>query len=212
MHYWKPSKFFREIVLFLVSIIAGAFLGVFYLIQGIIGGSDWFYSLSVYYGFLTLIRIYLFNRKWVVHNMTNSGRKEEISRRSMETTGILLALMNVALSVMIGEMVFFGHSKSYWVLMRYYIIVYTFFRGYSSLKTAYHGRRRHRIQRMIHIVNLLDAIVGLFALTATMIDTYAHDSFMRTPILAISGLLIIGMLIFISDHMILASIRDEERK
>ena len=65
---------------------------------------------------------------------------------------------------------------------------------------------------MIHVINMMDALVGMFALTATIIDTYALDSFMRTPILAVSGLIIIGMLIVISDHMMMASIRDEENR
>ncbi|MDO5109270.1 MAG: hypothetical protein Q4D59_04980 [Erysipelotrichaceae bacterium] len=211
-HYWKTSKFFRELVLFLVSIVTGGFLALFYFIHSLISDSDWFMSLAVYYGLLTMIRIYLCNRKWVVHNEPHPEMRDEISRRSMETTGIMLALMNVALAVMIGEMVFFGHSKSYWRWMRYYIIIYTCFRIYSSFRTAYHGRKRHRIQRMIHVINMMDALVGMFALTATIIDTYALDSFMRTPILAVSGLIIIGMLIVISDHMMMASIRDEENR
>ncbi|MBQ7993558.1 MAG: hypothetical protein IJM63_12955 [Solobacterium sp.] len=209
-HYWKTSRFFRELVLFLVSIVTGGFLALFYLIHSLFSDSDWFMSLAVYYGLLTLIRIYLCNRKWVVHNTPHPKEKDEISRKSMETTGVLLVLMNVALSVMIGEMVFFGHSKSYWVWMRYYIIIYTCFRIWNAFKTAYHGRKRHRINRMIHVINMMDALVGMFALTATIIDTYAHDSFLRTPVLAVSGLLIIGILIMISDHMMMASIRDEE--
>ena len=212
MHYWKASKFFREFVLFLVSIFASGFLALINLIHGIISYSDWFMSLAVYYGLLTLIRIYLLNRKWVVHNEKNPRHKDEISRRSMETTGILLALMNIALSVMIGEMVFFGHSKTYWKWMFYYIFVYTIVLIYREVTTAYRGRRRHRIQRMIHVINMMDAIVAVFALTATIIDTYFHDFFLRTPLLTVIGLMIIASLIFISDNMILTSIRDEENR
>lgn len=212
MHYWKSSKFFREFVLFLISIFASGFLALINLIHGIVSYSDWFMSLAVYYALLTLIRIYLLNRKWVVHNEHDPLHKDEISRRSMETTGILLALMNVALSVMIGEMVFFGHSKTYWKWTFFYIFIYTGFRIYRAAATAYHGRRRHRIQRMIHIINMMDAIVAAFALSATIIDTYFHDFFLRTPILTVIGLLIIASLIFISDNMILTSIRDEENR
>lgn len=212
MHYWKSSKFFREFVLFLISIFASGFLGLFYLVHGIVSSSDWFMSLAVYYALLTLIRVYLLNRKWVVHNEKDHILKDEISRRSMETTGILMALMNVALSVMIGEMVFFGHSKTYWRWMLYYIIIYTGLRVYWAAASAYHGRKRHRIQRMIHVINMMDATVAVFALSATIIDTYFHDFFLRTPVLTIIGLAIIASLIFISDHMILASIRDEENR
>lgn len=212
MHYWKSSKFFREFVLFLISIVSSGFLALFYLIHGIVSSSDWFMSLAVYYALLTLVRVYLCNRKWVVHNEPDPESKDEISRRSMETTGILLALMNVALSVMIGEMVFFGHSKTYWRWMLYYIIVYTGIRIWHETTSAYHGRKRHRIQRMIHVINMMDAIVAVFALSATIIDTYFHDFFLRTPILTVIGLMIIASLIFISDHMILASIREEENR
>ncbi len=210
MHYWKSSKFFREFVLFLISISASGFLALMNLVHGIVSASDWFMSLAVYYGLLTLIRVYLLNRKWVVHNEPDQKNKDEISRRSMETTGILLALMNIALSVMIGEMVFFGHSKTYWSWMFYYIFIYTCVRIYRAVVTAYHGRKRHRIQRMIHVINMMDAIVAVFALTATIIDTYFHDFFLRTPILAVIGLAIIGSLIFVSDHLILSSIRNRE--
>lgn len=211
MHYWRSSKFFREFVLFLFSISASGFLALINLIHGIISYSDWFMSLAVYYALLTLVRIYLLNRKWVVHHEHDPRNKDEISRRSMETTGILLALMNVALSVMIGEMVFFGHSKTYWRWTFYYIFFYTCFRIYRAAVTAYHGRRRHRIQRMIHVIEMMDAVVAVFALSATIIDTYFHDFFLRTPLLTVIGLMIIAALIFISDNMILTSIRDEER-
>ncbi len=212
MHYWHTSRFFREFVLFLVSIITGGFLGLFYLIQGILYDSDWFMSLAVYNGLLTLIRIYLCNRKWVLHHESHPALREEISRRSMETTGVLLALMNVSLSVMMGEMIFFGHSKSYWFLMRLYIIIYTCFRVWIAAKSAYHGRKRNRIQRMIQALNVMDGLVGIFSLTATLIDTYAHDFFLRTPILLILGLVIIGMLIMASDYMMMASVRNERNR
>ena len=47
-HYWKTSKFFRELVLFLVSIVTGGFLALFYFIHSLISDSDWFMSLAVY--------------------------------------------------------------------------------------------------------------------------------------------------------------------
>lgn len=209
IHYWKSSRFFREFVLFICSITASGFLAFFYLISGIVSSSDWFTSLAIYYGLLTLIRVYLCNRKWVVHHEKNPMNKDEISRKSMETTGILLALMNVSLSVMIGEMVFFGHSKTYFTLTLLYIIVYTFFRCFNAVRNALNARTRNRINRMIRVINLMDAMVAVFALTATLMDTLGIGGILRKPFLMAAGIMIVGALLIISDHMIMGAIREE---
>ena len=154
-----------------VSIAYGLFNGVF----GIIYGSVWYGALSAYYICLTLIRAGVVNRNKKVKKYIEN--KEYKTAKTYRNSGIVLLLLNVALSFAIAQMIFEGMGYEYPGLLIYVHAAYTF----TKIGTAIYNFVKAQKQTDLTVeaardINLVDGAVSILALQTAMLASFGDGT------------------------------------
>lgn len=156
---------FGSVVSFSVSILYGIFNGAL----GIMSHSIWYGSLSLYYILLALIYGgILLNRK-----PESTAKANRIYRRS----GLLLLLLNSALSLAIAQMIFDNEFFEYGGLMIYASAAYAFYKiTMAIIRFFRHKGSPDPILRAIISINLTDGMVSILALQTALLSTFGNGS------------------------------------
>ena len=176
---------------------------VFHLGLGFYHASFWFHSLSAYYLLLAVVRFFLL-RRTDEHRLT-----QEQQIRAFRVTGWFLLFMNLALSLMIFFMVYWGRSFHHHEITTIAMAAYTF----TSLSFAIRGILKYRhmgspVLLAARTIGLASALVSLLTLESTMLSTFGADTLSMTErrlFLGISGGAISVFIIILAIGMISVS-------
>jgi hypothetical protein len=159
---------FRTLINSTVAVLTGVFYGVFNGVLAIMSHSVWYGALAGYYIFLAALRGGIF-----IHYRKRSG--DTLSgARTHRRTGILLIVMNLALSAAIAEMIFSDKSFEYAGLMIYVAATYAFYKVTMSVIRLVRRRGRGDLARQAVIaISLTDAAVSILALQTALLHTFA---------------------------------------
>lgn len=141
----------------------------FHMIMGIVARSLWSGALAGYYLLLTLLRAGL---AVYVHRY---GQDISLHRewRCSLACGIVLLLMNQALSVVVALVVHRGGGFSYPGIMVYVMAVYAFYAIIHAVWNIVRLRRQHGpVLKAVGMVSFVAALVSLLALETAMLAQF----------------------------------------
>lgn len=179
--------FVSSTISFLVSILFGIFNGVL----GIWASSIWYGALSLYYISAAIIYGIL------LLNLKAGSHKGYITYRRC---GYWMALLNVALSVAIAQMIFDNKSFIYGELMIYAFAAYAFYKITMAIIRIVKSRKfDNAILNAVAIVNLTIGMVSILALQTALLSTFGagvNSSLFNTLTGSAVSLFSVGLSIF----------------
>lgn len=196
MHNWG----FRTVVSSTVSFFIGIVNSVFNAYLGISERSIWFGALAAYYIFLALIRSGL-----LLHHRKKRNYESEALLRARKylRCGVLLLILNAALSSAIAQMIFDDRSFNYKDWLIYAFAAYAFYKiTMSVINVIKAGRQDDLTIQAIRQVNIVDSAVSILALQTALLHTFGDSSIDISLFNTLTGSAISIFSIWLSIYMI----------
>lgn len=188
-----------------VSLYFGLLVNLCYIVMkfcsGIYYHSSWLIALGFYYLLLAVMRFAL------LHPIRHNSSEKQIIRelKSYRFCGIVLLVMNQALTIIVIMVVHQNQGFSYDGLLIYCIAIYTF---YSVISAVYNLVKTHKKKSpalsALKIVSLTSALVSILSLETGMLSAFGgkDDSGFRETITEITGGIICVIVLAMAIHMI----------
>ena len=167
---------FRTIVTAIGSFAMSIAYAVFNAVLGISSSSIWFGALAMYYILLAFMRggllLYHKNKK-----DGDTESEELIQAKNYRKCGVLLLILNFALSSAIAQMIFDDKSFSYpgWII--YAFAAYAFTKITMSIVNTFRATREDDMTiNAIRHINLVDAAVSILALQTALLHTFTAET------------------------------------
>ncbi|MBQ9790011.1 MAG: hypothetical protein IJW24_00240 [Clostridia bacterium] len=149
----------------LINITYVAFLGV----TGIMSGSAWYISLTVYYLVLSLMKGSLFYSK---HKHNTPLKKA----RAYRFSGIMLLFMTIAFSGIVVLVYTSNMSFEYAGLMIYVVATFTFYKLGIALYNIFKARKQNNLYiQTIRNINLASALISIVVLQVAMFQSFSPE-------------------------------------
>ena len=162
----------RMNIILIATLIINIAYALLQLGMGIYHGSFWFYSMSVYYILLALIRFYLSNytRKYKVQeNM-------EIELKKYRFSGYILLLMNSAITVILFFIIYWNRTFYHNQITTIALAAYTFLTFTMAIINFIKYRKYNSpVYSAAKSITLVAACVSMITLTTTMLTTFGSD-------------------------------------
>ena len=158
---------------FLINVVYTVYNGVI----GIANQSAWFITMAAYYSLLGIMRYCAVNTERKISRMTDPKliRKKELS--VIRTDGILLLLLNLALSGVVLLTIAKGTAKTYSEIMVISIAAYTFYKITMAVINMVKVRKMQSpILITIRNIGVADALVSMLTLQTTMLASFQDTS------------------------------------
>ena len=161
---------FRTVVTASVSFALGIAYSLTNAYLGISERSIWFGALAAYYILIAVMRGSLL----IYHRRRGGYESEELTRaRNYMKTGILLFILNAALSSAIAQMIFDDRSFDYKDWFIYAFAAYTFYKITMAILNFLRARRQDNLTiQAIRDINLVDSAVSILALQTALLHTF----------------------------------------
>ena len=165
---------FRTILTSTFALAMSIFNSVLNAYLGISERSIWFGALAAYYIFLALMRSGLL----VYHRTKKDYETEGLTRaKRYMLCGILLLILNAALSSAIAQMIFDDRGFSYKDWLIFAFAAYAFYKIIMAVRNAIKARRQDDLTiQAIREINLVDAAVSILALQTALLHTFGDGS------------------------------------
>ncbi|MBQ7326326.1 MAG: hypothetical protein IJW93_02480 [Clostridia bacterium] len=165
---------FRTILTSTFALAMSIFNSVLNAYLGITERSIWFGALAAYYIFLALMRSGLL----VYHRTKKDYESEGLTRaKRYMLCGILLLILNAALSSAIAQMIFDDRGFSYKDWLIFAFAAYAFYKIIMAVRNAIKARRQDDLTiQAIREINLVDAAVSILALQTALLHTFGDGS------------------------------------
>ncbi len=208
---WFDDTHFRVTALLLGSLLWNLAYAAFQLGLGIKHRSFWFYSLAAYYLFLAVMRFIL--ARYTLKNRAGEHVARELVR--YRAVGIVLLLMNLAISLMVFFMVYWNRTFHHHEITAIALAAYTFF----SFTTAFTGIVNYRkynspVYSATRAIKLVCASVSMLTLEETMLTTFGGEEMpqlLRRIALGASGAVICSLILAVSIFMIVRGTKELHR-
>lgn len=158
---------------FLINVVYTVYNGVI----GVMNQSAWFITMAVYYSLLGIMRYFAVNTERKTSRMENPKliRKRELS--VIRTDGILLLLLNLALSGVVLLTIAKGTAKTHSEIMVISIAAYTFYKiTMAVINMAKVRKMQSPILITIRNIGVADALVSMLTLQTTMLASFQGTS------------------------------------
>lgn len=198
---WQSDERFRINVSLFSTFALNIIFAVFQLVLGIDHGSFWYYSLAAYYACLACLRISLF--KYTGKRLAGEDMRTELIKYRI--CGWVFLFMNLAITLIIFFMIYFGRTFNHHEITTIAIAAYTF----TALTLAIINAIRYKkynspVYSAARAISLAAAAVSILTLESTMLTTFGGEDLTaksRRLMLALTGAavsaFIIGMAIYI---------------
>ena len=159
---------FRTLVVAVGSLIMSILFGAFNGVLGILEKSIWYGALAAYYIILALLR----GGVLLARRSKNDSPFKRV--KTYRNCGILLLIINLALSSAIAQMIFDNQSFRYEGLMIFATAAYAFYKITMSIINIFRANKQDDLTvRAIRTVNLADAAVSILALQTALLATFS---------------------------------------
>lgn len=168
---------FRTILTTMPSFIINVAYTVYNGVIGIVNQSSWFITMAVYYSLLGVMRYHAVNTGRKISRMKDQKliRKKELA--VIKTDGILLLLLNLALSGVVLLTIAKGRAKAYSEIMAISIAAYTFYKTTMAVINMVKVRKMQSpILITIRNIGVADALVSMLTLQTTMLASFQNTS------------------------------------
>ena len=209
----KKDIDFRIRLFLLLSLVCNFAYATFLFTVSQIYGSKWFFIMSIYYGLLSLVRVFMY-----LQSKPTKGLRANI--RAMQVSGYFLILLNIVVSVMMFLLIYTTQDIKHHEITVIALAAYTF----SSFTIAILGSVKHlkgnnHIYSCIKVISLISASVSMVTLANTMLATWgAEATLLRDIILPIlSGvvsvsIIVCALLLIKKANFDLRKLKDEEER
>ena len=168
---------FRTILTTMPTFLINVAYTVYNGVIGVMNQSAWFITMAVYYSLLGIMRYRAVNTERKVSRMKDPKliRKRELS--VIRTDGILLLLLNLALSGVVLLTIAKGTAKTYSEIMVISIAAYTFYKITMAVINMVKVRKMQSpILITIRNIGVADALVSMLTLQSTMLASFQKRS------------------------------------
>ena len=161
---------FRTIVTSTIAFAMSIVNSIFNAYLGISEKSIWFGALAAYYIFLALMRSGLL----IYHRRKKDYESEGVTRaKKYMRCGILLLILNAALSSAIAQMIFDDRGFEYKDWLIYAFAAYAFYKIIMAVRNAIKARKQDDLTiQAIREINMVDAAVSILALQTALLHTF----------------------------------------
>lgn len=188
---------------FLMNLLYAVSSGIF----GIMYHSPWMGTLSAYYIFLSIMR---FDTVRYEKRLANAecGRTLKLQELKVyRRTGILLALITIALGGAVILLIHQEGGKSYQGYIIFLVAVYTFYKAIISVVNIVRARKmKSTLLVTIRNIGYADALVSVLSLQTAMFASFGENSEMNPQVMnGITGACVCLMILSIGIYMIYSS-------
>lgn len=154
------------------SLIWNIAYALFQLCLGFYHMSFWFYSMATYYIMLGVMRFYLV-RYTTKHK---AGELIEIELKKYNLCGWLLLVMNLAVSIIIFYIIYFGRTFYHHEVTTITLAAYTFFAfTFAIINFIRYRKYNSPVYLATKAISLVAACVSMVTLTTTMLTTFGGE-------------------------------------
>lgn len=162
----------RMNIILISTLIINIAYALLQLAMGIYHKSFWFYSMSVYYILLALIRLYLSNytRKYKVQENL------KIELKKYRFSGYILLLMNLTITVILFFIIYWNRTFYHNEITTIALAAYTFLTFTMAIINFIKYRKYNSpVYSAAKSITLVAACVSMITLTTTMLTTFVSD-------------------------------------
>lgn len=209
----KKDAHIREKSLLVAVLFFNALYAVFLFVVSRITQSKWFFVMSVYYGLLSVARIFVFVQ------FDGKGKKST-KIKTMLACGVFLLLINLTVSTMMFLLIVGGHYVRHHEITVITLATYTFSAlTLAIINGAKHIPKNDHIYSCAKMISLVSASVSLVTLTNTMLSTFGAENLelrgVVLPLLcgAVALFIIISAVMMIRKAILdLRTVKNEEER
>lgn len=198
--YWDDEKFRARI-----SLYQGMFINLLFaachLLSSWLYVSIWFAAVAFYYIILSLIRFLLLRSVRMVPKLETDKDRALRELRRYRLTGYLLFALNLAMVIMIIQMVWQNKGYHYPGLAIYATAAYVFYSLIIAIINMVKFRKMdHPILSAAKILSVAGALMSVLTLQTAMISQFGGDDSFRRIMNTVTGagvsLIVFGMAVF----------------
>ena len=170
---WREDARLRVNVSLYGSLAWNALYGLFQLWLGFYHRTFWFCSLGAYYICLGVMRFFLLRYT----TRYAPGEKMRAELKKYRTCGIAFLLMNLALTLIIFFMVYFGRTFEHHMITAIAMAAYTFTALTAAIINVIKYRKyKSPVYSASKAISLAAALVSMLTLEATMLTTFSDTT------------------------------------
>ncbi len=200
---------FRTVVFAIGSFISSILFGGLSAYLGIANRSIWYGALAGYYIALAFLRggILIHHTKRIGKGGALDAQKEGVIKAKVyRNCGIILLLLNVALSTAIAQMIFRDAHFEYVGLAIFAYAAYAFYKITMSIINVIKVQKQKDLTvRAIRNVNLADATVSILALQTALLTTFNSGEISVSLMNTITGIAVSAFCIGLGAYMIVSA-------
>lgn len=209
---------FRTIIFSIGSFLMSIAFGAFNAGMGIAYRSIWYGALATYYVCLALFRggvlLYHKRRRGGRKGEEKGSRAEAFSRAKIyRNCGIILLILNVALSSAIAQMIFDDRGFSYagWTIFAY--AAYAFYKITMSVINLFRAKKQDDLTvQAVRNINLTDAAVSILALQTALLATFQTGEVNISLFNTLTGIAVSAVAVTLGIVMIVRGVRAMKRE
>lgn len=202
-HFLEDYRF-RTILTTMPSFMINVAYTIYNGVIGIMNQSSWFITMAVYYSLLGIMRYCAVHTERKISRLEDHEliRKKELA--VIKTDGILLLLLNLALSGVVLLTIAEGTAKAYSDIMAISIAAYTFYKIIMAVINMVKVRKMESpILITIRNIGVADALVSMLTLQMTMLVSFqGTDSLDMNRMNGITGLAVCLLIFALGISMI----------
>lgn len=198
---------FRTVIFAIGSFLISLLFSLFNAYMGIKNRSIWYGALASFYIALAFLRggvlTYHKNR---IGKKTKSQVDEYNKAKVYRNSGIITLILNVALSVAIGQMIFSDAHFTYmgWTIFAY--AAYAFYKITMSIIALIKAHKQTDLTvRAIRNINLVDALVSILALQTALLSMFSEGKINISIFNTFTGLVVSLLSVGIGIYMIVSA-------
>lgn len=199
--YLREDIFRAEAALYQGFLINLLYAGI-KMFSGILYRSVWFVTLAVYYILLAVMRAAL------LHYVRKSGKNKDSEWGRYRLCGIILLLMNVALTGIIILVIEKNSGFEYPGVLIYIMAMYAFYATITAVRNVVKCKRYGSpVMSAAKVINLTAALVSMLSLETAMLTQFgaADDLMFRQIMTACTGMGISMIVLGMAVYMIVCS-------
>lgn len=194
---------FRAVVALHSGLLVNTIYAAYRFCSGFYYNSEWFVAIGIYYLIFGLIRYMLIKRMKIVDNLEFEKEKNYLGFKTYKLCGILMLILNSAMSIMIIQMVVNKKSYLYYGNVIYLTALYTFYYVISSINNMIRfAKNKKPILSASKNLTFAGALMSMFTLQTAMIAFFGENELERDIMNSITGAVVVISVVFLAIFMI----------
>lgn len=169
---------FRTVIFAIGSFLTSLLFSGFNAYMGIANRSVWYGALAAFYISLAFLRggVLIYHKKRISQK-DKAQNDEYVKAKVYKNSGMITLILNIALSVAIGQMIF---SDAHFIYIGWTVFAYAAYAFYKITMSIISFIKAHKQEdltvRAIRNINLVDALVSILALQTALLAMFSEGN------------------------------------